>query len=314
MYIEKIRLYENREDVTLTTYLIEDSFELMNGKKRPAIIICPGGAYMSCSDREAEPVALRFAAMGYHTFVLKYSTYFTGKLEIPDLNQKLEIKGHSQHPNPMRDIGRAMLIIKEQEEAWLIDTEKIAICGFSAGGHNCAMYATHWNSSLLTEYFQKPSEMFRPAAVILGYALSDYVFMKNAEKDELQSLVFEHSNTAFLGNKNPDTDIFELISPVKWVTKNTPPMFLWATAADEMVPVQNTIRLAHALADNKVPFAMHIFEDGNHGLSLATQASSQFQSQIDNAAANWVELAEKWLEKRFALPLPQVSDFAMTKE
>jgi acetyl esterase/lipase len=303
MHIEKIRLYENREDVTLTTYLIDDSTELMNGKKRPAIIICPGGAYMSCSDREAEPVALRFAAMGYHTFVLKYSTYFKGKLVVPDLNQELLVQEHCQYPNPMRDIGKSMLIIKEQEEVWLIDTEKIAICGFSAGAHNCAMYATHWNSPLLTDYFQKPAEMMRPSAVILGYTLSDYIFMKNSEKDELQHLVFEHSNTAFLGNKNPDNETFELVSPVKWVTKNTPPMFLWGTASDELVPVQHTIKLADALAQNKVPFAMHIFEDGNHGLSLATQASAQFQSQIDTTAAKWVELAEKWLEKRFALPL-----------
>ena len=75
MKTEKLCLYENRPDVTLTTYLIDDSRELMNGRKRPAILICPGGAYMFCSDREAEPVALRFMAMGYHAFVLRYSVY-----------------------------------------------------------------------------------------------------------------------------------------------------------------------------------------------------------------------------------------------
>ena len=71
MFIEKIKLYEDREDVTLTTYVIGQEPELSVQGNRPAIIICPGGAYQFCSDREAEPVALRFAAMGYHAFVLK---------------------------------------------------------------------------------------------------------------------------------------------------------------------------------------------------------------------------------------------------
>jgi acetyl esterase/lipase len=84
MYTEVIKFYEDREDVTLTTYVLKDSQELLNGKKRPAIIICPGGAYIGCSDREGEAVALRFAAMGYHTFVLRYSTYMEGKLGFPD--------------------------------------------------------------------------------------------------------------------------------------------------------------------------------------------------------------------------------------
>ena len=74
MKTEVIKLYENREDVTLTTYVLQDSPEMLAGKSRPAILICPGGGYMSCSDREAEPIAMKFASMGYHTFVLRYST------------------------------------------------------------------------------------------------------------------------------------------------------------------------------------------------------------------------------------------------
>ena len=75
MDVQVIKLYENRDDVTLTTYVLADSKEMLNGKARPAVLICPGGAYISCSDREAEPVAMAFAAMGYHAFVLRYSVY-----------------------------------------------------------------------------------------------------------------------------------------------------------------------------------------------------------------------------------------------
>ena len=73
MITTTIQLYEERPDVSLTTYVLADSPELLKGKRRPAVLICPGGAYLNCSDREAEPVALRFAAMGYHAFVLRYS-------------------------------------------------------------------------------------------------------------------------------------------------------------------------------------------------------------------------------------------------
>lgn len=73
--IKDIFLDEHNDNVKLTTYVLDDSSELLDGKKRPAIIICPGGAYLNCSDREAEPVALRFASMGYHAFVLRYHVF-----------------------------------------------------------------------------------------------------------------------------------------------------------------------------------------------------------------------------------------------
>ena len=75
MKTEIIQLYPQNENVTLTSYIINDSVEMLNGKKRPAILICPGGGYLDLSDREAEPVALKFNAMGYHAFVLRYSVY-----------------------------------------------------------------------------------------------------------------------------------------------------------------------------------------------------------------------------------------------
>ena len=65
MKVERLQLYEDRPDVTLTTYILDDSPEMIPGQKRPAVLVCPGGGYIFCSDREAEPVALRFAAMGY---------------------------------------------------------------------------------------------------------------------------------------------------------------------------------------------------------------------------------------------------------
>ena len=92
MLTEIIKLYEDRNDVTLTTYVIAEKGELHAQGKRPAVLICPGGAYMNCSDREAEPVALKFASMGYHAFVLRYSVYGEGDDCFPDLSKPLGAK------------------------------------------------------------------------------------------------------------------------------------------------------------------------------------------------------------------------------
>ena len=122
MITTTVQLYEGRPDVSLTTYVLADSPELMNGKRRPAVLICPGGAYLNCSDREAEPVALRFAAMGYHAFVLRYSTYFKGEARpIPAAGQL----GSQPEFHPSRTHARHRQGVPDHARS----------CGRMAGGH-----------------------------------------------------------------------------------------------------------------------------------------------------------------------------------
>lgn len=312
MLTETIKLYEDREDVTLTTYVIAEKGELRGQGKRPAVLICPGGAYMNCSDQEGEPIALKFMAMGYHAFVLRYSVYGEGEDFIPKPGQELEPKPHCQFPNPMCEIGKAMLIIREHAEDWSVDMDRVAVCGFSAGAHNTAMYGVYWDKPIVTENLHTTKEMIRPAALILGYTLSDYIYMKEAagtSSDPMAASLFAASNTSFLGTAKPDEEKLLAVSPARLVTENTPPTFLWATAADDLVPVQHSIRMAHALADHQIPFEMHIFEEGPHGLSVATQVSALSKSQMNADAAKWMDLADCWLEKRFALDLPERTPF-----
>lgn len=311
MKIEKFKIYENREDVTLTGYLVDDSPELLNGKTRPAILICPGGGYFNCSDREAEPIALRFAAMGYHAFVLRYSVYMEGKPDPSKVTQPLTPKPWLQYPAPVLEIGRAMLLIREHAGEWLVDTDRIALCGFSAGGHNAAMFATKWHTPLVADALGGPSGQYRPAALILGYPLTDYVYMDETviRRGGMDAAFFRDSNTAYIGAAQPDRVLLEEVSPARNVTEHMPPTYIWATAADGLVPVQHSLRLAHALADQRIPFELHIFEEGDHGLALSDQATAGALSQTNPDAAKWVPLAETWLHKRFAFDLPKLSAF-----
>lgn len=303
MIVETIKLYPEREDVTLTTYVLQDSPELLDGATRPAVLICPGGAYLSCSDREAEPVAMRFAAMGYHAFVLRYSVYLDKHEPYESIFEGVERREHTVFPAAIRDIGKAMLTIHKNSEAWLVDMDRIALCGFSAGAHNAAMYSVYWDKPILTDHYQVSEEKLRPAATILGYTLSDYLFMKATEKDEMGTLLFDASVTSLLGEATPSDKTLKEVSPALLVTEKTPPMFLWATASDALVPVGHTLRIGMALSERDIPFEMHVFEEGPHGLSLATQATANAKTLVDQNAAKWIDLADAWLLKRFSLDL-----------
>jgi len=304
MICEKINLIEGRGDVSLTTYILEDSPEMLDGKNRGAVIICPGGGYLGCSDREGEPVAMAFAAMGYHAFVLRYSVYNeSGKMSL-DFSKPIPVKERSVFPNPMLDIGRAMLHIRKNAEAWHVNTDMIAICGFSAGGHNCAMYSVSWSKPVLTGYFGVNAEMLRPAACILGYPVTDYFLMKSPDSgDPFAKGLHYASSVAIMGTAEPSEDKLLEVSPARLINKDTPPTFIWSTFEDALVPVQQSALLVSALAEHGIPFEAHFFEKGPHGLSTATHASSGAVIETDADAAGWVGLCNAWLMKRFTFQL-----------
>lgn len=307
MISEIIYLHEGRKDVTLTTYITAEKGQLHAVGKRPAVLVCPGGGYMSCADTEAEPVALRFLSMGYQAFVLRYSNYGEGKDGFWEHEEGFPVKEMCLYPVQIREVGKVMMMLREKQEEWQVDPEKIILCGFSAGAHTAALYASKWHTDVITEYFHEDAKIFRPAAVILGYVLCDYVdhYENTGELDEIGKRIAEMASVAFLGTREPGVEQKIEVSPNRNVTKYFPPAYLWATSEDSLVPVQNSLKMALALADYKIPFEMHIFEEGPHGLSLADQSSALAREQIFPDAAKWTVLADAWLKKRFELPLPQ---------
>ncbi|HWR66403.1 MAG TPA: alpha/beta hydrolase [Bellilinea sp.] len=230
-------------NVTLTTYLHEPSEAMPNMAVRPAVLICPGGGYLYCSEREGEPIALAFMAAGYQAFVLRYS-----------------VGDQAAFPRPLHDAEFALMMIRRQVVDWQVNPGKIAICGFSAGGHLAAALGTMGR--------------VRPNALILAYPCI------------LESM--------------SDTLPEPIPSLEREVTSQTPPTFIWATAADERVPVENSLEFAAALGRAKVPFEIHIFQDGVHGLALATPVTSAGHAHyVDADAAKWLNLCLVWLEHQF---------------
>ena len=241
MKTEIITLSKER-NVTLTAYIQNVKGEFRNISKRPAILILPGGGYQYCSDREADPVAMPYLKAGYQVFILRYS-----------------VKEHAVWPNPLNDYEQAMELIRSNHEKWGLYQDKVAVLGFSAGGHLAGSAATMAKN--------------KPDAAILGYPVTKKDMIETCEK------------TA------PDV--------ISAVDRNTCPCFLFATRNDQLVPIVNTIEFTHALAEHGVSFESHIYAYGPHGFSTGDSSVNYVGVPICNRAPRWVQDSIEWLKDMF---------------
>lgn len=297
MHIETIQLWEDQQQVTLTAYVpyqVGDPSII-----RPAIVICPGGSYLYTSDREAEPVALRFASLGYVTFVLHYNTYF-GKAPIQEHN-KQNPNPLVKYPQPLYDVAKAISVVRENAAKWGVNPDQITVAGFSAGGHLAASIGVHWNKPYVSEHIGVSAELIKPNSLILAYALLDSVLaveLMNEQEIEKYRDSIELMNYAVLGTIEQDNELFEKFSPANFVGEHTPPTFLWHTAEDDLVLSAHSLQFAMGLAKQRIPYELHVFEEGGHGLSLSDRTTATNDAQINTAASQWVQLADAWLQRR----------------
>jgi len=235
MKIEVVKL--SNDNATLTAYIQEPSNEMELKKKKPGILILPGGGYEFCSDREGEPIALAYMKEGFNAFVLQYS-----------------LKENAKFPTPLQDAEQALALIRKKANKWYVYQDKIACIGFSAGGHLGSQLGA--------------SSVIRPNALILGYG-------------------------AFIGSKRHGWDF-----PTVQVDESYPETFLFHTYKDKVVPVHTSLWLANELSNHAIPFEIHVFRDGQHGLSLGDETVSWGESYIsDNHYQNWLPLSVAWLRK-----------------
>ena len=256
----------------IRAYLHEDSPEMDGHTARPAMIVVPGGAYFFTSDREADPIALEFLAQGYQVFLLRYSI------------------APARYPTALLELCGLIAHIRAHAEEYRVNPNAIAACGFSAGGHLTASSATLWKEPVVAETLGVPARMARPDAVILSYPV-------------ITSGEFAHRGSFefLLGDLANDPEWLSRLSLETRVDGDTPPAFLWHTYHDELVPVENSLMMAMAYRKAGVPFELHIFPDGLHGLSTADHRSQHgdLAHQIQPAAAQWMNLAKVWLKGLF---------------
>lgn len=232
---------------------------------RPVMIICPGGGYEMVSQREAEPVAKPYFAAGYHTFILWYSV---GEM--------------AKDFYPLRQLASTIAHIRKHAEEWNVAADKIAVSGFSAGGHLACSLGTLFNEEPFLKAFGRDDDI-QPNAMVLSYPV--------ITADE-----FAHaSSIQNVSGAEVGTDEYEWFGLDKRVDAQTPPTFLWHTADDGVVPVENSLRMAMALSAAKIPFELHVLPEGPHGMSVCNMEVGSLCAYN----ARWVEWSIKWLNKVF---------------
>ncbi len=260
--------YEKKTPAARVTGYIWDALSVYPEKKRPAVVICPGGAYEHLSDREGEPVALQFGTMGIHAFVLQYSL-------TPDV-----------FPAALMELAEAVAHIRRQAEAWMVDPKRILVCGFSAGGHLACSLGAFWNREFLYGPLGRKPEEIRPDGMILGYPVISAGDC--CHPGSIQNL---------LGEKGKDEKMRRLVSLEEQVGSHTPKTFLWHTITDPSVPAANSVRLTAALMEHQVNVEFHLFPAGGHGLSLASEEVSGADGRyVEPQCQSWIHLLKIWLE------------------
>ena len=253
----------------LYTYFLDSSIEMRPNEKRPVILMCPGGGYEMTSDREAEPMAMQFLAMGYHVAILRYSV------------------SPARYPVALQQVAESVLYLKNHAEEYHIDPEKIVLQGCSAGGHLAANYGIAWNSPFLTKLMgmENDPERLRVAGLLLCYPV-----ITSGEK------AHEESFRNLLGEQYEEKK--EELSLENQVTPDTPPTFLWHTATDETVPVENSLYFFQACLQQGVSAELHIYPVGGHGLSLANEETCRANGiGVQKECQSWIGLAQTWLEE-----------------
>ncbi|MBB6638219.1 alpha/beta hydrolase [Cohnella thailandensis] len=233
---------------------------LLEGQERAAVIVCPGGGYGMRADHEGEPIARWLNTLGISAFVLRYRV------------------APYQYPSALLDAQRAIRTVRANAERFSVDPNRIGILGFSAGGHLTSAAATLFNEELNVAKDELDAAVSaRPDLAILCYPVVT-----------LQSpFTHEGSRSNLLGT-NPDPERVVYLSSEERVTAETPPTFLWHTADDGAVPVENSLAFAAALSRHKVPFDLHVYQHGRHGLGLADD--QEHTREWTAACASWLKL------------------------
>lgn len=253
---------EPQDVPTLTPYLAEGA-----ATPNAAMVICPGGGYGGLASHEGEDYALFLNQHGVTCFVLKY---------------RLGSHGY-RHPVMLQDAARAVRLVRAQAAQWKIDPKRVGIMGSSAGGHLASTLLTHFDAGQPDSSDAVERQSSRPDLGVLCYPVIT-----------MGPDTHEGSKRNLLG-RQPTPDLVELLSNERQVTAQTPPCFIFHTWEDPAVKVENALEFAAALRREGVPFDLHIYEKGRHGIGLADKTPYEH-------AHPWARDLVFWLQSHGFVP------------
>lgn len=253
----------------LSLYIQEDYPDTYGERKRPMILICPGGGYEHVSVREGEPIAFRFLTAGCHAAVLWYDISKQGV----------------EHPQELKELAWSVAYIREHADQYAVDRNKILVAGFSAGGHLAASLGCFWDREWLEKEMQMPRTCYQPNGMILAYPV-------------ITSGAFAHRGSFVnLMGENANDELEKELSLETQVTDKVPPVFMWHTFEDEAVPLENSLMFAAALRKAGVNFEYHVFPHGGHGYALATkETATKNGKEIEPQCEQWINLCKDWIK------------------
>ena len=257
---------------TMDAFLLDTE----EGTLRPAIIICPGGGYGFVSERESAPIAKKFNSLGFQAFVLNYHV------------------APFEYPTALCELATAVRKVRENATEWGIDPERIAVSGFSAGGHLAASLCTGYQKEWLLGALDATAEEIAPNACVLCYPV--ITSGEFGHQGSFENLLGIHTNADKA--KKYKQDLLELVSLEKHVTEDTPPTFVWHTYEDASVPVENSLLYVASLCNAGVLAEFHMFPLGIHGLSLATEETAFGDPNcVREECSIWPEMAARFLDQ-----------------
>jgi len=269
MKVETLHIFPQYPNADLVVYL-HDEIERVPPTPRRAMIVCPGGGYGFLSDREDEVVALAWLAEGFQAFVLHYG-----------------IGEHAQNFEPLIEACLAIRHVREHAGEYNVDPDHIFITGFSAGGHAAAAAGVLWDHEAVRAAFGNvPTRMGRPDGILPCYPV-------------ISAGEFAHRESFLqLAGRRSTRDEQMNFSLENFVDETTPPAFLWHTSDDNCVPIQNSLLFAAALAEHHIPFELHVYPHGAHGLSLCDERTwAGNPAMLNGVAKGWFDLAVRWAKE-----------------
>jgi acetyl esterase/lipase len=225
---------EEKDLPTITPYLAEGA------TAAPAMVIFPGGAYAMLAPHEGKGYAEWLVTNGISCFVVKY---------------RLGTGGY-RHPRMLEDAARAVRTVRAKAAEWKIDPKRVGVIGSSAGGHLASTLLTHFDLGKPDSADAIEKQSSRPDLGILCYAVIS-----------MGSFTHGGSKQNLLG-KDPSAELVQNLSNELQVTKDTPPCFVWSTWEDKAVKVENSLQFALALQKAGVPYDLHVYQKGPHGIGL----------------------------------------------